>query len=402
MKAFSFIDLFGAPGGMSLGFKMAGLKPLATVDVSKEGLETFAANFPEVPRQNIIEADASSDNVLSKFKAITSLQRGDIDVIIGGPPCQGFSTIGRIKIANLVKNGQRTGRSANPRFIDDPRNNLYKAFIKFVRYYKPKAVVMENVLGMVSYKDGDVVKEIKNNFKNVGYKNVDYRILNAADYGTPQKRRRIFFIGTRSESEIKWPKQTHFAKSDFDRSVLSPNLKEYVSVGDAIGDLPAVPAPHRGLKISDVVLSYPKKAISDYQRWARENSTELHNHISRWHRDIDVKIFSTMGQGQTWIQLPAKYRKKIGYSDESFDDKWKKLVWDEPSWTIVSHLHKDGYMYIHPKKPRTISVREAARLQGFPDSFVFLGHRTAQFKQVGNAVPPLMAESVGKQLLKML
>ncbi len=147
----NFIDLFGVPGGMSLGFKLAGMRPVGALDVFESGIETYRENFPEVTEENVVCADASANNVIEKFEKKACLKKGDVDVIIGGPPCQGFSTVGRIKIASLVKNGQRNGRSSDARFIDDKRNHLYKSFIRFVDRFKPKAVVMENVLGMVSY-----------------------------------------------------------------------------------------------------------------------------------------------------------------------------------------------------------------------------------------------------------
>lgn len=172
----TFIDLFGVPGGMSLGFRLAGMKSVGALDIFKQGIETYAANFPNVPLKNIVCADASDNGIVEKFQKNTLLNPGDIDVIIGGPPCQGFSTVGRTKIASLVKSGQRSGRSTNPRFIDDRRNHLYKSFIKFVKTFQPEAVVMENVPGMVSYKDGSVIGQIIEDFICVGYPNVEYKI----------------------------------------------------------------------------------------------------------------------------------------------------------------------------------------------------------------------------------
>jgi DNA (cytosine-5)-methyltransferase 1 len=404
MQKFSFIDIFGAPGGMSLGFKMAGFKPMGVLDIFEDGLKTYASNFPEIPEKNIVKADARSLNIVEKFREKTSLKRGDVDVIIGGPPCQGFSNMGRIKIANLVKTGQRNGRSVNPRFIDDPRNNLYKIFVKFVQYYKPRAVVMENVPGMRSYKNGWVEKQVKEDLKEIGYKNMHSEILNAVNFGIPQRRKRIFFIGSRDkDAGITFPEPTHFDKDLLAKIPNRSKYKESVTVRDAISDLPRLSLPERWKKITDMVMPYKGKNLRPYQIWAREGSNGvIHNHVTRWHREMDRTIFAIMKEGGKWCQIPDKYRKKIGYSDESFDDKWKKLSYKEPSWTIVSHLHKDGYMYIHPKQRRTISVREAARIQGFPDVFVFAGSRTAQFKQVGNAVPPLLSKAIGIEVKKAL
>ena len=402
MLPLSFIDLFGVPGGMSLGFKLAGMKPVGALDIFESGIETYRNNFDEVPEKNIVCADASRNNIVVKFLKTTSLKRGDVDIIIGGPPCQGFSTVGRIKIASLVKNGQRNGRSSDARFIDDKRNHLYKSFIKFVDCFKPKAVIMENVLGMRSYKNGLVVEQIKEDFRGAGYQNVDSRILNAVDYGVPQSRRRIFFIATRKKKMISWPVKTHFSKTNLDNDKIHKGARRYVTVLDAIGDLPYLSLPQKNSKIIDSVRKYRQRPQCEFQRWARDNAKNVHNNITRWHREKDVRVFENMLPGSRWSELSLMDRKKIGYSNESFDDKWKRLPLNEPSWTVVSHIHKDGYMYIHPRQNRTISVREAARLQSFPDSFVFHGSRSAQFKQIGNAVPPLLAMAIARHVKRML
>ena len=275
MSKLSFIDLFGVPGGMSLGFKLAGMKPMGALDIFESGIETYKNNFSGVPKENIVCADASKNNIVEKFQKKTSLKPSDVDVIIGGPPCQGFSTVGRVKIASLVKSGQRNGRSKNARFIDDKRNHLYKSFIKFVKIFSPKAVVMENVVGMVSYKDGAVIKQIKEDFCNAGYKNVEHKILNAADYGVPQSRKRVFFIATKKNLGITWPEKTHFPEDDVDRSLLSPNSRNHVTVSDAIGDLPYLSLPEKKLKKRDSVRKYRYDPRCEYQSWARGESNEF-------------------------------------------------------------------------------------------------------------------------------
>nr|AIF07170.1 putative 5-methylcytosine methyltransferase (DNMT, dcm) [uncultured marine thaumarchaeote KM3_200_B02] len=244
-----FIDLFGAPGGMSLGMKMAGLQPVAVLDNFEEGLKTYGKNFPEVPEQNIVNADASEKDIVKIFQRQTGLRPDDVDVIVGGPPCQGFSTVGRVLISKLIKKGMRSGRNAEPRFIHDKRNNLYKTFVKFVKYYKPRCIVMENVRGMVSYRNGWAVKQITDDFRNAGYPNIDNKILNAADYGAPQIRKRIFFIATR-ENKIKniQPPPTHFVNSGLDRKQLDASSLYYVTVMEAIGDLPHLSIPEKAKK----------------------------------------------------------------------------------------------------------------------------------------------------------
>ena len=401
MRTLRFVDLFGAPGGMSLGFQLAGMKPVGALDVFETGIETYRKNF-KVSDECVICADAGSNGIVGKFQRQTSLKPGDVDVIIGGPPCQGFSTVGRVSIASLVRNGKRSGRSSNARFIDDKRNNLYKRFVMFVKHYKPKAIVMENVVGMASYKDGSVVEQIEEDFRDAGYANIEHRILNAADYGVPQTRKRLFFIATRKSGGITWPEKTHAPDDVIRRGSLTTKLRRYVTVGDAIGDLPRLSIPEKNVKQTDSVGRYKHGPKAGFQEWARGKRRTVRNNITRWHRQKDIDVFAHMPQGGKWSDLPDADRKKIGYSDKSFNDKWKRLSMDSPSWTVISHLSRDGYMYIHPTQDRTISVREAARLQSFPDRFVFTGSRGAQFRQIGNAVPPLLAKSIAMHIKRVL
>ena len=393
----TFVDLFGAPGGMSLGFKMSGMKPVGVFDMFEAGIETYRHNFPEVPRENVACMDLSKSDTKAVITSSTSLRSGDVDVVIGGPPCQGFSTVGRVKIASLVRSGQRCG-SANARFIDDERNNLYKSFIELVCHFKPSAVVMENVPGMLSYRNGEVVRQICKDFGHAGYGYVRHGILNAANFGVPQMRRRIFFVAVRDEVTFEWPRQTHFGAD----CPLPPGAQRHVTVADALDDLPDLARPEKFAKQTDSAQRYRKRPSCTYQTWARGGMDVLYNNITRWHRQKDVEVFSKMPPGGKWSQIALADRMKIGYSNDSFNDKWKRLPIDRPSWTVTSHLSKDGYMYIHHRQSRTISVREAARLQSFPDGFRFMGSRGAQFRQIGNAVPPLLALALARNVAKML
>ena len=400
---FTMIDLFCAPGGLTLGFEMAGFRSLAGVDMDKDGMKTYAANFPHA---RAITADVT-ELESAKLMKIAGIKRGEIDLIIGGPPCQGFSNIGRVKIASLVREGIWKLSTARPRFIDDPRNVLYREFVRIVHDLRPKFFVMENVPGMRSYRNGEIVGQIVADFDKIGYR-TQARVLNAVNYGVPQRRKRIFFIGTRLEGTgIPWPEP-----QNYDHETAGPTLEAFldsdtgtgrnppVTVWDAIGDLPD-PVPGKP-GLADRPLKYDKPPFSEYQEWARENSEMVHNHITRQHNERDVKVFSTMKEGTWWRDLPEDIKKLYGYRDDIFHDKMKRLCRKEPSWTVVAHLYKDGYMYIHPTQARSITVREAARLQSFPDVFIFRGSRTAQFKQVGNAVPPLMARAVAAAVRSVL
>jgi len=400
MGTFTFIDLFAAPGGLSLGFEMAGFKCLAGVDIDQTAMLTYRKNFPDAIAIVDDITHLKSEDLLKR----ANINAADVNVIIGGPPCQGFSTVGRVKIASLVRKGVWNLSNSHPRFIDDPRNVLYREFVRIVKDIKPEIFVMENVPGMMSYRNGEIVSQIIEDFKHLGYR-TEARVLNAVWFGVPQVRKRIFFIGTKmKDMEIIWPEpkfaEPEEATMNLDIFIKGSRLKRPVTVWEAIGDLPEPIQGRPGL--ADVPLDYDKQPFSEYQKWAREGSSKVHNHITRQHSERDIQVFSLMKEGMWWKDLPKEIKDLYGYRDDIFHDKMKRLRSDKPSWTIVAHLYKDGYMYIHPKQPRTITVREAARLQGFPDRFIFMGSRTEQFKQVGNAVPPLLAKAVAECVKHML
>jgi len=383
----TLIDLFAAPGGLSLGFKMAGFKPIAGIDVDSRAMETYSYNFPET---SAITADIRKLDGRILMRDL-GLSPGDLDAVVGGPPCQGFSTIGRVKIASVS--------NQHPRFVRDARNDLYREFIRIVGDLQPVCFVMENVQGLISYRNGKILSDIEKSFMKLGYR-VEWKVLNAVNFGVPQVRKRIFFIGTRlKDTSIIWPQETHGHAPQGNTSS-SVHLEPPVTVWDAIGDLPE-PVLGRP-RLSDVEMDYDREPFSKYQKWARQGSIKIHNHIARQHTSRDIRAFSIMKEGQRWKDLPPSIKKLYGYRDDIFHDKMRRLRRDQPSWTVVAHLHKDGYMYIHPTQPRTITVREAARLQSFPDRFIFRGSRTDQFRQVGNAVPPLLARAVALTVREMM
>jgi len=393
---FSFVDLFGAPGGLSLGFKMASFSSLATVDFDAAGLRTYHRNFP---KSKIISKNIR-DVKCEWFLAEVGMSKGECDVLLGGPPCQGFSSVGRVKIASLVRGGIWKLKNGNSRLIDDPRNLLYKEFLRFVEGIHPAFFVLENVLGIMSYRNGEIVREIVQGFEDLGYR-TDFKILDAAEYGVPQHRRRVFFIGNERGSPNPFPKPTHctagiesLGKSADGGDIWLP---EAITVWDAIADLPRIRAG-----VNKSTMNYTKDPCCEYQKWARKGSEAVYNHVTRPHGKRDRDVFKKMKPGNQWKDLPKRDRRRYGYRDDVFTDKFKRLWKNKPAWTITSHIHKDGYVYIHPTQTRTVSVREAARLQSFPDTFVFEGSRTEQFRQVGNAVPPLMARAIAMEIRKVL
>ena len=386
-KELNFVEIFAAPGGLSLGFSMAGFCLLAAIDNDTNGAKTLSHNFLEASVFCKDIRELHGEWLLNSV----NMSRGDVDVVVGSPPCQGFSTVGRVKIASLVKKGIWKLENCNPRLIDDPRNLLYKEFIRIVKEVEPKFFAMENVPGLKSYQNGNLVQEILSEFLAIGYR-TDYRVLNAAEYGVPQQRKRIFFVGNRLGVENPFPEITHSIRAaPDDCSSDCRVLEKAVTVWAAIGDLPPLREGE-----GEEVTEYNCSPSNHYQEWSRERSSKVFNHVARSHRQRDVDTFNAMKLGDKWKNLDPKYKDLYGYRDDIFHDKFKRLWKDKPSWTVTAHLHKDGYVYIHPTQARTITVREAARLQSFPDRFRFMGARTHQFKQVGNAVPPLLARAVAR------
>ena len=365
------LDLFCGAGGMSLGFEMAGY--CVGLGVEKEELpyRTHSHNFGGRCYLGDIR------DISDPWAFVQEHDLEHINVIIGGPPCQGFSRVGRGKLRSL-KNDHT--------FIHDPRNQYYKEFIRFVEALQPLYFVMENVPDMQYYVDGEglLLEKALHRFRELGY-TVDWQVLQADQHGVPQTRRRLFVIGTRPGKKIVWPVKTHEG--------------DPVTVWQAISDLPIVSHGHR----QDEIPYEPRCGQNEYQLLSRQGACDvLHNHQTRWHNEQDLAAFAWLREGGKYVELPDRYKR---YRDDIFKDKYWKLYRDRPSWTIEAHIGKDTYRHIYPscegepEPPRTISVREAARLQSFPDRFRFIGPFTRQFHQVGNAVPPLLAESVANAIL---
>ena len=376
------LDLFCGAGGMSLGFQMADYVVGLGVDKDSLACRTHARNFGS-------ECTTCSDiQSISDPKAFLK-QYGveHVDVIVGGPPCQGFSRVGRGKLRQV---------NNDPAYVHDPRNQLYREFVRFVVSLKPAYFVIENVPDMQYYQNGEerLIDTIKNELESRSGYLVDSRVLMAADFGVPQLRQRLFIIGNRLGKPIAWPTPTH-----------QPD--EYLSVWEAISDLPIVDIKHR----NDEIPYVPRHELNEYQRQMRAGCDGvLYNHQTRWHNAADLEAFCLLQEGGRYVSLPDEFRRYDSKShpekrNEWFKDRYRKLIRAEPSWTVEAHIGKDTYRHIYPNRndepepPRTISVREAARLQSFPDRFRFLGAFTQQFHQVGNAVPPLLAKAVAEAIL---
>jgi len=371
---------------MSLGTEMAGYSIGLGIDNDPLACRTYSYNFGQ-GRAVCVDITTIADP--AAFVREYGLTQ--VHVIIGGPPCQGFSRVGRGKLRQV---------NNDPDYIHDPRNRLYQEFVRFVAALRPFWFIMENVPDMQYYHNGTELlpDRVVAGFQSLGYVVARPWLLLATDYGVPQTRRRLFIMGNRLGQEIGGPPDpTHGREGS----------RPYVTVWDAISDLPVADIGYR----QDEIPYQPRCALNEYQSQMREGcGSVLYNHQTRWHNPDDLQAFKLLQEGERYINLPddlRRYDSKIHPENRNkwFKDRYRKLIRDEPSWTIEAHIGKDTYRHIYPSRegepepPRTISVREAARLQSFPDRFRFLGPFTRQFCHVGNAVPPLLAKIVAEAVL---
>ena len=396
-KKYTFIDLFAGCGGLSEGFYRQGFKALAHVEIDHWACETLRTRmkfygYKDYNRE-VIEHDITSDDILERIdKAVNGRT---VDIIIGGPPCQAYSTAGR------VRDGKK--------MASDPRNYLFESYVKILEYYSPKFFVFENVTGLLSAQVKNapifpkVLKALGNQYKVIG--NPEVLVHNTADYGVPQLRKRVIIIGVRKDID-KSAEELYesIIKTHWDPETPSnekKGKKRFVDVRQAIGDLPPVEPGHDA---STETFDYP--CNNEYlKRIGKQGIYPLMDHIARKHNDLyrerfQVMIHNHWSFGQLRREMPQYEHEHARIFDNSYVVQW----WDLPSKTILAHIHKDGFQYIHPdeEQKRTFTVREAARIQSFPDDFEFKGSRGEKYKQIGNAVPPLFAEALAKSIKKNL
>jgi DNA (cytosine-5)-methyltransferase 1 len=368
------IDLFCGCGGFSLGLERAGFNVLAAIDFNTEAVQVFRRNFPRVPQ--VLQKD------LTKFppcELADLLGTNEVDAIVGGPPCQGFSTV-----------RQRDGANNGPRMIEDNRRHLYKEFLGYVAFFRPKVFVMENVLGIRSAAGGKYFTRVQKEARAAGYR-VHPQVEKAVELGVPQKRQRQLIVGTR----LDLPEYFRSELARVGRAAERPTL------GEAIGDLPPVRAGG-GAQEAQYDLGRRAAHIAKYGSEYLYKTLEVRRagkltaHDARPHSERDLRDFARLREGEHCAAAMKRGEKfEFPYDKGSFKDRYTRQHRNEPCSTIVAHMSKDGLMFIHPTQARSLTPREAARVQSFPDWFEFPVARTHQFRVIGNAVPPLVAEAVG-------
>lgn len=343
------IDLFAGVGGLSLGFEMAGAKVLMANEYDENIATSYVKNRPN---NNMIIEDITKLDIETTFKNL----KDSIDIVIGGPPCQGFS-----------QKGQR-------KTINDPRNFLFKYYFNVVDFIRPEYFVMENVPNLLTAENGFFKKEITELFSNIGY-TINCDVLNASDFGVPQNRRRAFIIGKVGTERVLFPQKKN----------------NKVTAWEAISDLAFLNSGEGRFE-----QNYRIEPQSDYQKLLRKGSKKLFNHIATSHSAVAIKRMAMVPIGGGRNDLPKEELTKSIYSGT-----WGRIIKDDISVTITTRFDTPSSgRFTHPFLNRAITVREAARLQSFPDNFIFYGTKTSQMKQVGNAVPPLLAKAVAEAILK--
>ena len=354
------IDLFCGAGGLSMGLEEGGFSVVAAADSDPVATETHAANIQGLTWTGDLS------NPSGFLRQLDNWGIEDVDLLAGGPPCQPFSTAGLSKIGDLVRRGSRRPR--------DERADLWRSFFAIVDRLNPKAMLFENVPNFAQVQGGALLIALVDELESRGY-GVHVQVLEAWRYRVPQHRSRLFVVGIAGDGGFEWPRP----------------IGRRPTVGQAIEDLPVVQADVR-----EEIQEYegpPNSVLARLLRKGVRGSEALliRDHVTRAVRPDDAEIYRSLKPGDTYMDVPEHLRR---YRSDIFSDKYLRLSFEDLSRTITAHIAKDGYWYIHPREDRTLSIREAARIQTFPDRFRFAGHPSNRYQQIGNAVPPLLASAI--------
>lgn len=362
------VDLFAGVGGLSFGFaNRPEFRVVAANEILPEMAEAYRLNHTEV---EMFEGDIK-DFSAGVLKKRTGFGKREIDVLVGGPPCQAYSTVGK-------------------RLLDDPRAQLFKEYFRLLNELKPRVFVYENVKGLLSMNEGQLLETIIELFGSLGY-TMQAVVLNAADFGVPQTRERVIVVGTRDRLKFNYPVATHRDPSA-KANMLNMGLAAWRTLGDAIGDLPAIAAGEEST-------SYASEPQNDYQRLMRRNApNQLMDQNAPRHGEPLIRIMNALPEGGGLKDLPDDLRPKSG-----FPNTYARLWWDRPSTTITRNLGTpSSSRCVHPKVSRGLTTREGARVQSFPDRYRFFGSRTDRNLQIGNAVPCLLSVALAKEIFSTL
>lgn len=365
-KKLKVVDLFSGVGGLSYGFAHgATFEIVAANEILSNMAKAYSLNHPntKVYTEDIKKFSAQ------KVETDLGIKPNEIDIIIGGPPCQAYSTVGK-------------------RLIGDPRGKLFQEYYRVLKEFNPKLFLFENVKGLLSMQDGELLKTIILLFESLGYK-VQYKLLNAADYGAPQIRERVVIIGSKLKNDFKYPEPTHYNPEEMP-DLFNTKLKPYLTLEEAISDLPFIKSSEESFEYS----SFPQ---NDFQTIMRKNApTKLMDHNSPNNNEKLVKIMELLPDGGTPEDLPESLRPTSG-----FKNTYCRLWWKRPATTITRNLSTpSSSRCIHPKAPRPLTTREGARIQCFPDDYQFYGSRGDRNLQIGNAVPTFLSNAIAKAILE--